>query len=388
MPPAAEVLVHIFAPCKASDDTRYRKEAQEYLLFKSANRRSLCCSSSSLGDGKVPTPSVEREAAPSMLGEGETVYSNVDLSSLETPSRISKIYVTRTPLETRPQTAPASISCIKETPAPFLHRRSQSASCKQPSSFIPDSQPPHALAISLSKRRYHSRSPSPFSSSESPSSKRRRVAPRTSVAPVVDSIPSSTLSEWRLDLENGISYQPKFSVLAPPPRPSNETFKTYVTAPLALITAHLPLPTFYVSFHAQPPSRRLQTHERGHWALSVSSFSKEHKTKVWTYLAKFIGAGRAGRVSCFLEEKRKVEAEIRNDEPATWQPDGTSRLCKDVSLCEPESGPHKEDFLRVYCMGEVVPSIWLLLFIATTRQIKGCRAQWIDASGMVVIQMQ
>lgn len=392
MPPATELLVHISAPCGASDDARYRKEAQEYWLFKSANRRPLCWLDSSAGDGTGAASSAVLDTAPLIDEDKETDYSNVDLSSLKTPGRIlqrpPKIHVARTPLDCRPQTAPASISCIKETPFPLLHRRSQSDSWEQPSSFIPDSQPSVSLAISLPKRRYGSRSPSPGSLLSSPSSKRRRINSSSGGGLAAEVLSSSPLPKRQLDWRISASSQPLRSILDPPPRPSNASFKTYITPPLALITAHLPLPAFYISFQAQPPYRQLKIHERGHWAFSISSFSVEHKTKVWTYLEKFIGAGRAGRVSCFLEEVRNDAAEDMNKEPATGQPNGTSKAQGCIAPCEVRDETGKGEFLKVYCMGEAVPSIWLLLFIATTRKIKGRRAQWIDASGTVVVKMQ
>lgn len=382
MLPATELLVHISAPCGASDDARYRKEAQGYLLFKSANRHSICPLDSSAGDGTEAASSTALDIAPLVDEDKETDNGNVDLSSLKTPGRIPqrlpKIHVTRTPLDCRPQTAPASTSCIKETPVPLLHRRSQSDSWKQPSSFIPDSQPYVSSAISPPKRRYCSKSSSPSSSLSSPSSKRRRI-----ISSGVTRASSPRLDR-QLGLKTSDSSKSLRSILDPPPRPSNAPFKTYITAPLALITAHLPLPAFYINFQAHPPYRQLKIHERGHWAFSISSFSVEHKIKVWTYLEKFIGEGRAGRVSCFWE----YVAEDMNKEPASAQPNETSKTHDRTLPRKVEGSAGKEEFLKIYCMGEAVPSIWLLLFIATTRQIKGCRAQWIDASGMVVVQMK
>ena len=43
---------------------------------------------------------------------------------------------------------------------------------------------------------------------------------------------------------------------------------------------------------------------------------------------------------------------------------------------------------KVYCWGEIVPEIWLLLFMASHRQIKGCGAAWIDAGGEIIVQMK
>ena len=391
MLPATELLVHISAPCGASDDARYRKEAEGYLLFKPANRHSLCQLELSAGDETKVAASTVLDTVPVAIEDKETDHGNVDLSSLKTPGRVPRrlpqILVTRTPLECRPQTAPPSISCIKETPVPLLHRRSQSDSWEQPSSFIPDSQPSVSLAISLPKRRHQSKSPSSSSLLSSPSSKRRRVISSRASLAAKDS-PSSPLPNRQLDWKTLVSSQSLRSILGPPPRPSDKLFKTYITAPLALITAHLPLPVFFTTFQAQPPYRQLKIHERGHWAFSISSFSVEHKIKVWTYLEKFIGEGRAGRVSCFLEEAANHVSEDMNKIPAKAQPNRANKTPDCPLPCEVEGGEGKEELLKVYCMGEAVPSIWLLLFIATTRQIKGRRAQWIDASGTVVIQMK
>lgn len=391
MLPTPELLVHISAPCGASDDARYRKEAEGCLLFKAASRHQLCRLDTSAEDGTtVASSTVLHTASPA--NEDKTAdHSKVDLPSLKTPGSISrrlpKVHVVRTPLDCRPQTAPASVSCVKETPFPLLQRRSQSSSREQPPSFIPDSQPSVSFTRSLPKRRFRSKSPPPSSVLSSPSSKRRRIT-SSGVSLPAEVLPSSPLPDRRLDWKTSVSSQSSRSVLEPPPRPSNTAFKTYITAPLALITAHLPLPTFYIRFQAQPPCRQLKIHERGHWALSISSFSVEHKIKVWTYLKKFIGEGRAGRVSCFLEGVRNDGAEDMSKRTAKTQPDRTGKTHDRILPREEEGGAGKGEFLKVYCMGEAVPAIWLLLFIATTRKIKGCRAQWVDASGTVVVQMK
>lgn len=392
MPPATELLVHISAPCGASDDARYRKEAQEYLRFKATTWRPLCWPASDIAaiDGTEAALPVVLEAAPPIAEDNDTDYTNVDLSSLKTPGRIPrnllKIHVVQTPIGSRPQTAPSSTKCVNETP--FIRCRSQSVSGEQLSSLVPDSQPSLPLAIPHYKRRYISRSPSQNSLANSPSPKRRRINFSLGEGLAVKGKPLPHLQEKKFNPKNFILSRTLRSIIAPPPQPSIESFKTYVTPPLALITNHLPLPTFYISYQAQPQLRPLQIHERGHWALSISSFTAEHKTKVWAYLEKFIGAGRAGIVSCFLEEAKENLVEEKNGMPATARAIEACEARNKVPPGEVEGGKGKEEFLKLFCMGEAVPSIWLLLFIATTRQVKGCRAQWIDASGTVVVQMQ
>ena len=50
--------------------------------------------------------------------------------------------------------------------------------------------------------------------------------------------------------------------------------------------------------------------------------------------------------------------------------------------------PQPAEVVKVYCWGEVVGEIWLLLFIASGRHVKGVGAQWVDAGGVAVISMK
>ena len=47
----------------------------------------------------------------------------------------------------------------------------------------------------------------------------------------------------------------------------------------------------------------------------------------------------------------------------------------------------KEEVAKIYCWGEVVGHIWLLLFIASRRGVRGVGSKWIDASGEAVLVM-
>ena len=50
--------------------------------------------------------------------------------------------------------------------------------------------------------------------------------------------------------------------------------------------------------------------------------------------------------------------------------------------------PRHGEAVKVYCWGEVVGEIWLLLFIASGRGVKGTGARWVDAGGVAVIVMR
>lgn len=46
------------------------------------------------------------------------------------------------------------------------------------------------------------------------------------------------------------------------------------------------------------------------------------------------------------------------------------------------------EVVKVYCWGEVVGHIWLMLFIGSERAIKGVGAKWVDAGGVAVVCMR
>lgn len=48
----------------------------------------------------------------------------------------------------------------------------------------------------------------------------------------------------------------------------------------------------------------------------------------------------------------------------------------------------EEEVVKVYCWGEVVGEIWLLLWMASKRGVKGIGVRWVDAGGVVVVRME
>lgn len=46
------------------------------------------------------------------------------------------------------------------------------------------------------------------------------------------------------------------------------------------------------------------------------------------------------------------------------------------------------EVVKIYCWGEVVGEVWMLLFIASKRDIKGVGARWVDAGGVPVVLMK
>ena len=46
-----------------------------------------------------------------------------------------------------------------------------------------------------------------------------------------------------------------------------------------------------------------------------------------------------------------------------------------------------EEIVKVYGWGEIVGEVWLVLFLASERKIKGLGARWVDAGGETVVLM-
>ncbi|MCJ1379757.1 hypothetical protein MMC17_002860 [Xylographa soralifera] len=409
MTPELEILVHISAPSRIVDDGKYRKQALGFLNFEAAPRlETEPCNE--VSEQLVPvTPHLQSlrgyaSLARSLQDQGNqhaskdalfesTFYDEVPLYGTvpartypqsRVPATIyttPRVVVDRTPAVARPQTAPVPASpSLRGT----TYRRSQSDSWQTPPSVIPDSQP----ETSQLKRSFPE--PVSFSSSaglSSPSAKRQRTfladgpqlehtqssarsaesaeyVPEAGTKPATDSSPTWATSSP--ESSDGRTNR-RVEVHAPPPKTALASFTTHVTPSLALIEAKLPITKLY-----NPPikTRELRILERGHWQLLLDhQVSGDEREKFWEFLEQFISEGRAGWGVWAekLERKRQVmDGEL---------------------LLEGESRGLEDQIVRVYCWGEVVDYIYILLFMGSHRKIRGMDAMWIDAGGEVVIRM-
>lgn len=448
MAPSTELLVHVSAPSRVSDDARYRNEALGYIEFEAENRHALhlpnakgvedsesFASALQVGDSfsdvvwtpqtpapiaGTPTRSLVQEERANLRMttlHGATAsiewswsspeasrgsFLPVPATMVRTPAALNhSIHVTRTPANVRPRTAPTDPSCIQDTP--YLHR-AQSDSWETPPSVIPDSQP----FLQPLKRPHNSSSPSPTNRSASPSPKRLRKAFEsdapgepplqvTATQPESLAFVFSTSTSAPVSLPSGAPTT-FLTIYAPPPSPDTLPFKTHLTDSLSIISKHLPTPAFFTRLQLQPPLRPLRASERGHWAVPISSLPNDTWGKFWLYLEKFIGDGRAGvAVWCVVEGTVKEGAKSRSESRLA---DGSGGYVNEGKPQGPQDGLAKDEIpgmdlssmvdpvLKTYCWGETAPEIWLLLFMASHRQIKGCGAKWIDAEGHAVLQMK
>jgi len=56
-------------------------------------------------------------------------------------------------------------------------------------------------------------------------------------------------------------------------------------------------------------------------------------------------------------------------------------------IADKKNGDAVEGEWRVYCWGNIVGHVYLLLYLASERRIKGLRASWNDAGGETIIVM-
>jgi len=182
------------------------------------------------------------------------------------------------------------------------------------------------------------------------------------------SVPAQRLSPKQQNRNTTLSLPVE---LRPPPPPiSTAPFTTHVTPTLSMLVERLnPARTY----RPVRQTRDLDKLERGYWAVQICihpdplgadatgtnrarSWNRELFARFWRFLVEFIGEARAGwGVWCFLDHAPEDESE------------GV--------------------LLKVYAWGEVAMHVYLLLFLASERRIRGLEAKWMDSKEEVVIQM-
>lgn len=180
-----------------------------------------------------------------------------------------------------------------------------------------------------------------------------------------------------------------------PPLPPISTvpFSTHVTPTLAMLTRRLhPARTYNPLLQ----TRALDQLERGYWLMHITlhdpqdppapglvdatnppntgpkSWDTPSFHRFWSFLAEFVGKeARAGwGVWCVLEQDQLV----------------TSSGTTGSSLPARGSGSVSV-VLKVYAWGEVAMHVYLLLYLASERRIRGMGAEWRDSSEKTIIQM-
>ncbi|KAJ5153709.1 uncharacterized protein N7500_009148 [Penicillium coprophilum] len=431
----SQILVHIAAASTAQDDARYRAQVAAILEFQCASRQPLMEIESSGPTDRDPHP----------------LSDAAEHSSVPLTTQHEALPILREALRPAYTTTPSPhLLPEMDGMAPRAHIISNHSSLGSLISVIPDSQPEIAQLVHASPSHAALSSPSqitppppkrrctaPASPDQAnpvsihvtqPAANQPAASHRVTPFQYQDNplhptgFPQTPIETSSLDQEKGpdasISHPTTPSLSHPipansptpnpiplstlpleihPPRPpiSTSPFTTHVTPTLSMLTERLnPARTYNPSTQSRP----LDPLERGYWLVHLSIEPPQHQTQdpvdllpnpnpgttsptphpkpnlkenrpwpsplfhaFWSFLSDFVGRdGRAGwGVWCILEAA-----------PAP------SAISSDTHVS-----------LKVYAWGEVAMHVYLLLFLASERRIRGMGVQWRDSREEVVIQM-
>ena len=152
------------------------------------------------------------------------------------------------------------------------------------------------------------------------------------------------------------------TIRPPAPPTSIDSFSTHVTPSLRSLITNSDLKNRYKPALV---TRDIRVSERGFWLLNTDAWSLDLQLEVWVFLTKMIESGNAGwGVWCAREV-------VSNGAGSLNSPGN-------VSLGS----------LQVFCWGEVVEHVYLMLYVASRSRIKRAAAVWIDAGEEIIVRME
>ncbi|KAJ5844866.1 hypothetical protein N7534_008535 [Penicillium rubens] len=383
----SEILVHIAAPSTAQDDARYRAQVAAILEFQCASRQPLMESKSSAPDpdhahpfssaahSSVPS-TTQHEASPILREAPRPAYATLSSDRRLLPEREGA--TPRQPINSNhPDSLESLISVIPDSqpeiaeelvqpraelsspsqlaPPPKRPRTSPATpNPAQPVSIIDSpaaDQPAAAHKVIPAENQDHRlptgspQIPISISSSDQDGDGRpERLNPARTYKPSSQTRPLDPLERgyWlvHLAIENQIQNQdrdPADLLQNPNPNPNPDSDPEHGT------TNPSQKPT-------ENPNPKSKENTRT-WPYPLFH-------AFWSFLSDFVGRdGRAGwGVWCILE-------------------------------AAPSTLSHTHVSLKVYTWGEVAMHVYLLLYLASERRVRGMGVQWRDAREEVVIQM-
>ncbi|KAJ5591968.1 uncharacterized protein N7459_002337 [Penicillium hispanicum] len=422
--PSMEILVHISSPSTARDDARYRAQVAAILAFQPVSQQRLAADTRDSPHPQASgSESVQASVAPISLSAPDAPGERCVLSSHSDHDDA----VPDSALDLHPILRP-SANEIALTPSPspsdrFDHPVHDPDSLESLVSVIPDSQPEIV-------------EPGPSQSASWQPSKRRRIG--DSGWPANDHPPSSSASPAKRPEEQhrdkGTSaltparHSPRIlhphpsspfpfplhslpqEIHPPPPPISTASFTTHITPTLAMLTDRLNPARTYKPLHQSRPLDKL---ERGYWAVHLNLLRPQTPDEAAPAPAPGSGHGVAGEIArksdCAQQQQQQrknawtasvfarfwafLSDFIGRDARAGW---GVWCIVEDAAGSAArwaggdDAGGAREVvpvLVKVYAWGEVAMHVYLLLFLASERYIRGVGAQWRDSREEVVIQM-
>ncbi|KAK0737616.1 hypothetical protein B0T21DRAFT_365676 [Apiosordaria backusii] len=144
-------------------------------------------------------------------------------------------------------------------------------------------------------------------------------------------------------------YANKLTILSPPPPTAQHELEPsdVISEVLSKLAIELDLPT---RFQLAKKTREPRPFERGYWHVDTTSWPSDLKKSAWTFLTDYIEKGIAG-----------------------W---GTS--------C---SRNKEYSWIKFRCWGCVVGHMYLVIYVASRRQVKYTGMKWVGGDGEVVVVM-
>lgn len=439
---AVQVLTHISAPSKATDDATYQEQARACLNFEPVTKNRI---GSDVIEGAYAAENTNRQdqdqdqnyqtghtelcekvaqtsssfevsldAFPALGDESLSALRALPTDFNQSSNSPSSDDYVASGLDEEPGLDEGG-SKYQENQSPFIpltqSQKPLNSSFETPPSEVPDSQPalPPTWEVerdnSPGRRRIRvlriSHSPS-----DSSSSKRRRLSQSPESAHVPSSMPgeaeepSDSISASEGDTR---SFQESFAasdflgsalsslpmeINPPPPTPSSTAhFTSHVTQPLNMLAETL---KFSRVFRPARQLRPLRVLERGYWSLKLAIQEPNKETDrsrdpLQTSHEKKRIDFTPWSVDFFLGFWNFLSAFIGKDGRAGW---GVWCICD--SLTDRPTSPNTTRLVevKVYTWGEIAPHIYLLLYLASERKIKKVPdVQWKDGKEEPVIFM-
>lgn len=267
------------------------------------------------------------------------------------------------------QTMLESVEPTSELPTSYsLSAGASARSVERPSLPRKSASDPGLLAAGLAESVAKSTAP-PESSKPLVGTVQGHHCPKASEVQVISKHPrtSTEISVQEPARLQGLSSQ----IFPPGPVTSNTLFKTHVTPTLQhLVEVSAVAAAFNPVFQTRP----LQVSERGHWLIQCRHWSLGEQMAFWESLERSIEDAGWG-VWCTRGVDRQLQTAPRNE---NGSPDASINAIREQPFAT----------IRVWCWGEVVKHVYLLLYVASTSKVRKLGLQWTDSDGHVVVQMR
>ncbi|KAJ5371696.1 hypothetical protein N7517_003702 [Penicillium concentricum] len=424
----SQILVHIAAPSTAQDDARYKTQVAAILEFQCASQEIESSSPTDrdphLAEHSSVPPTTQHEASPILREALRPAYTTLSSDRRLVPERDGA--TPRGHIISNHSSLESLISVIPDSQpeiAQLVYAEPSHAALSSPSQFTPPSkrrrtapaEPDQANPVPIHENQPAADQPA--------ASHRLTPFQNQDNGRLPTGFPQTPIEISSSDQGKGPDYAishttPSFPIHAIPPTPnpitlstlpleihpprppiSTSPFTTHITPTLSMLTERLnPARTYNPSTQSRP----LDPLERGYWLVRLAIEPPQHRIPdpadlpnrnrnsklgttsptakpkprpkenrtwpsplfhaFWSFLSDFVGRdGRAGwGVWCILEAATPTPSTI-------------------------SSNTHLS--LRVYAWGEVAMHVYLLLFLASERRIRGMGVQWRDSREEVVIQM-